>query len=421
MLVHILRRARALEPRRLCIVTSPAGRAACERAVADDAVIWCEQSEPLGTAHAVGCGLAELPGEGRVLIMNGDSPLIGAASLERLCAERADLCLLTAELPDPTGHGRILRDADGRIEAIVEEADASPKQRLIRESSANFFCADRARLGDWIKQVGADNEQGEYYLPDIVRLAACSGASIAGVAPDSIEELLGANDRRQLAELEAVLRARRAAELLDRGVTLMDPARIDVRGDAQFGEDCEIDIDVILEGRVEAGDHCRIGAHCVLEDVRLGDRCEIAPHSVLRGVTLGDDCQVGPFAHLCPDSELDAGVQIGNFVETKRCRIGANSKVKHLSYVADSRLGERVNVGAGTITCNYDGRNKHPTDIADDAFIGSNAALVAPVKIGRGASVGAGSVIGGEVPDQTLAVTRATRRDVRRRARKSGE
>ena len=420
LLVHIMQRARALGGRNICIIASPSGRAALEQAVADDTVIWCEQPEPLGTGHAAGCGLASLPGRGRVLIMNGDSPLIGDASLQRLCEARADLALLTAEMPDPTGHGRILRNADGQIEAIVEEADATPEQRKIRESSANFFCADQAGLGAWIRQIQPANQQGEYYLPDIVRYAYESGASIAAAAPDSMDELLGANDHRQLAALEAVFRARQAGQLLEQGVTVADPARVDVRGSAQFGRDCEIDINVILQGHVQAGDHCRIGAHCVLEDVQLGDRCDIAPHSVLQGVTLGDDCQIGPFARLCPDTELGAGVQIGNFVETKRCRIGAKSKVKHLSYVADSQLGQRVNVGAGAITCNYDGNRKHNTEIADDAFIGSNVALVAPIKIGQSAAIGAGSAISGEVAEQSLAVTRAARRDVRRRA-KSGK
>ena len=315
-------------------------------------------------------------------------------------------------LADPAGYGRIVRDDQDQVQRIVEEKDATPAERALSEVNTGILAVETARLRRWVAELRNDNAQGEYYLTDIIALAVRDGVPVAPATVSAPEEVLGVNDRRQLATLERFYQARQAEQLLVNGATLIDPARVEVRGTVSTGKDVLIDIDVVFEGEVRLGDRVRIGPFCVLRDAVIDDDVVIQSHSRIEGARVGAGAQIGPFARLRPETRLDAGVHIGNFVETKKTHIGPGSKVNHLSYLGDAEVGAGVNVGAGTITCNYDGANKHQTVIEDGAFIGSNSSLVAPVRIGKGATVGAGSSVSRNIPAGSLCLTRAPRKEI---------
>src|SRR5690606_5457376 len=370
---------------------------------------WAEQAERLGTGHAVQQGLSAVPDGAEVLVLYGDVPLITPASLCRLLAgeREARLAVLVAELEDPSGYGRVVRDSEGHVAAIVEEKDATLEQREVAIINTGILAAESTALKRWLGSVTNDNAQGEYYLTDVFALAAAEFTPAEIVMIEDPVEAEGANDPWQLAQLERAFQLRQVRALCAQGVRFADPARVDIRGEVIVGSDVEIDVDVVLEGRVELGDGVRIGPFCRLRDVRLTYGTEVRAHCDLEGVRTEGAVSIGPFARLRPGTVLADGAHVGNFVEIKNSVIGVGSKAGHLSYLGDAELGAGVNIGAGTITCNYDGANKSKTVIGDNAFIGSNASLVAPVTIGEGATTGAGSTITSDVPDNTLAVGRA--------------
>lgn len=407
MVRHVLDTAGQLAADRLHVVVGH-GAEAVREALADTPVHFALQAEQKGTGHAVAQTLEAL-GQGKVLVLYGDVPLIRRDTLAALLAEVSEsrLALLTVMLEDPTGYGRVLRNADGEAVAIVEHKDASERERAVRECNTGIMAMTADQLRRWLPRLSADNAQGEYYLTDIIAMAAAEGVGIATARPSDALEVEGVNDRLQMARLERAHQARLAEELMRDGVALADPARLDVRGRLRCGHDVEIDVGCIFEGEVELGEGVRIGAHCVIRDSHIGAETRIEPHSVIDGAVIAGHARIGPFARLRPGSRLAVGAKVGNFVETKNVEVGEGSKINHLSYVGDARLGRGVNVGAGTITCNYDGAHKHRTEIGDDAFIGSNTALVAPVSVGQGATVGAGSTISKDVADNALAVSRA--------------
>lgn len=408
LLAHVLESARALGARRICIVHGHGGEAVRSRLDAPD-LVWVEQSQQLGTGHAVLQAAPHLSNDARVLVLYGDVPLIGAATLARLmdAAGKDRLALLTVEVGNPDGYGRILRDGMRRVTRIVEEKDATPDERRVREINTGILVAPASRLRDWLGRIGNDNAQSEYYLTDIVSLAVRDGVEIATVAPDDVSETLGVNDKAQLAALERMFQASVARGLMEAGVTLIDPARIDVRGELRCGHDVEIDVNCVLEGRVELGDGVIVGANCVLRNVCIGSGSRIAPFSHLDGTTVGKNCALGPFVRTRPGTALANGVHVGNFVEIKNSTFADDAKAGHLSYIGDASVGARVNIGAGTITCNYDGANKHRTEIGDDAFIGSDTQLIAPVRVGQGATLGAGTTLTRDAPPGQLTVSRA--------------
>ncbi len=399
MLLHILESARRLSPSRLAVVIGHGGEAVARRLEAPD-VAWVLQERQLGTGHAVMQALPKLDPSGVVLVLYGDVPRIATGTLRSLVDAAAEnqLALLTQELEDPRGMGRIVRDASGRVARIVEERDASEAERAIREINTGIIAAPFARLSAWLSGLGNENAQGEYYLTDIVAAAVAEGFPVAVRRPQSATECLGVNSKRELARVERLLQMDRANALLDAGVTLADPARIDVRGELACGKDVHIDVNCVFEGRVELGEGVVVGANCILRDVVVGAGAEIRPFSLLEEASVGENSRIGPYARLRPGTRLAEDVHIGNFVEVKATDIGARSKVNHLSYIGDSSVGRDVNVGAGTITCNYDGANKHRTVIGDRVHIGSDVQLVAPVTIGDGADIGAGTTVFKDAP-----------------------
>ena len=407
LLAHVLDTARAIGADRICVVYGHGGELVPQALAAYDCV-WAEQAQQMGTGHAVMQAMPSLADVDRVLVLYGDVPLIGADTLRQLCAaaERADLGILTAVLNNPAGYGRILRDAAGEVLRIVEHKDAGEAELGIAEVNTGFLTADRARLNDWLLRIGADNAQREHYLTDVVGLAVADGARVATSRATSEEEVAGINDRVQLAALERYYQTRRAEELMRAGVTLLDPGRFDIRGRLAAGTDVTIDINVVIEGEVTLGDRVYIGPNCLLRDCRIGAGTEVYSNCFIEASSIGAGARIGPFARLRPEADLADSVHVGNFVEIKKSRVGVGSKVNHLSYVGDARIGSGVNVGAGTITCNYDGANKHLTVIDDGAFIGSNTSLVAPVEIGAGATIGAGSVISRAAPAEKLTLAR---------------
>lgn len=422
MLAHLLDAVSGLG--QTVAVVVGAGGDRVRQACADrSGVEFVEQTQRLGTGHAVQQALPALPGHGRVLILPGDMPLVRRDTLEHLLTEAdGPLTLLTAELDDATGYGRIVRGSAGQVVAIVEQRDATAEQLAIREINTGVMVADLDYLPGWLDRLNCDNAQSEYYLTDIVAMAAADGRAVTAVLEDDPADLAGANDRAQLAQLERRLQQRCCDRMMADGATLADPARVDIRGRVSVGRDVMIDVNVVLTGEVALGDGVRLGPGVVISDCRLGPGTEVAAHSVLEGVETTGPCVIGPFARLRPGTRLAAGARIGNFVETKNTVLGQDSKASHLSYLGDAQIGDRVNIGAGTITCNYDGANKHPTVIEDEAFIGSDSQLVAPVTIGAGATVGAGSTITRKVPAGHLAVSRQRQTHVEgwRRPRKKG-
>ena len=410
LLGHLLDTAAELGPHAVHVVVGKGGEE-IKRCFQGRGIRWVAQPEALGTGHAVMRAATGFGAGARVLICLADTPLVRGGTLRGLLALQADLALLTVELADPTGYGRVVREG-GRVTRIVEEKDASAAEKRICEVNSGIMAVSQGRLKGWLGELSRDNAQGEYLLPDIVALAHRDGATVGALqAPDPLEAQ-GVNTYGQLSELERAMQQRNAKELMAEGVQLMDPARFDLRGTVKAGRDVRIDINVILEGEVVLGDEVVIGPNVVIRDSRIGAGAEIKANSVLEGAVVGAGCSVGPFARLRPGTVLAEGVGVGNFVEIKKSSIGKGSKANHLAYLGDSTLGEGVNVGAGTITCNYDGVDKHETHIGDGAFIGSNAALVAPVKVGAGATVGAGSTITQDVEAEALAVGRGKQRAI---------
>ena len=377
-------------------------------------VLWAMQAEQLGTGHAVAQAMPHVHDKSIVLVLYGDVPLIQADTLQALVAlaHSGGLAILTLNSKDPSGLGRIIHDASGHAIAIVEEKDANTQQRKITETNTGILAVQASHLQHWLGQLKNDNAQGEYYLTDIVALAVLQGVDVATQIVDDELEVLGVNNKVQLAQLERHYQGRVALQLLESGVTLADPSRIDVRGKLLCGRDVEIDINCIFEGKVAIGNRVRIGPNVCIKNAIIGDDSVIHANSHVDGVTIGAACAVGPFARLRPGTVLNTGSKIGNFVETKKAIIGHGSKVSHLSYVGDATIGRDVNIGAGTITCNYDGVNKYETLIEDNVFVGSNTALVAPVTIGENATIGAGSTITGDVPGRHLAIARGRQRNI---------
>ena len=408
LLAHILATARALKPRSICIVEGAAD--AVRQRFPDGDLIWARQDPPRGTGDALRCALASLPPDGVTLVLFGADPLAREATLREVIehAQHGALSLLTIDLDDPSGYGRIVRSADGSVAAIVEHKEATPEQQAIREINTGVMAAPTTAFARWLSVIDNRNSAGEYFLTDVIAHAVGDGVKVATTSATSITEALGVNSQRDLAEIERRYQREQADALLDAGVTLSDPARIDVRGTLSCGRDVVIDIGCIFEGEVKLGDNVRIGAHCVLRDVVVGDGTAIAPFSHVEEASIGAKCRIGPYARIRPATVLEDEVHIGNFVEIKASNIGVSSKVNHLSYVGDSVLGRDVNIGAGTITCNYDGANKHRTIIEDDVHIGSDTQLVAPVTVGRGATIGAGTTIWKDVPAEALAMNEKT-------------
>jgi bifunctional UDP-N-acetylglucosamine pyrophosphorylase/glucosamine-1-phosphate N-acetyltransferase len=409
LLSHVLDTARTLRPTRLHVVVGH-GAEAVRTACAGDDIDWVLQSEQLGTGHAVLQALPAIPDDATVLVLYGDVPLLRPETLAALVADAP--ALLTAELDDATGYGRVLRDAYDQLRGVVEHKDASEAQREIREVNTGVLAYPAALLKEYLPRVGNANAQGEYYLPDVLAMAVENGHGVAALRVEDAEDTLGINDRCQLATAERQLQARIAVQLMRDGVTLADPARIDVRGSLRCGRDVHIDVGCVFEGTVDIGDGARIGPHCVLRDCRVDAGATVHAMSHIDGATVGSDCNVGPFARLRPGTALAEGARVGNFVETKKAQVGAGSKINHLSYIGDAQLGAGVNVGAGTITCNYDGVNKHRTAMGDGVFIGSNSTLVAPLTIADGGFVAAGSTVTRDVPGEALAVARGKQRNI---------
>ncbi|WP_222910158.1 bifunctional UDP-N-acetylglucosamine diphosphorylase/glucosamine-1-phosphate N-acetyltransferase GlmU [Pseudomonas sp. DNDY-54] len=407
MLGHVIDTARGLKPKAIHVVIGHGAEQVRERLAADD-LNFVVQAEQLGTGHAVAQALPALTAE-RVLILYGDVPLIGAATLERLLQKVGpqQLALLTVKLADPTGYGRIVRDGQGAVQAIVEHKDATPEQKLIAEGNTGILAVPGERLGDWLGRLSNSNAQGEYYLTDVIAMAVCDGLVVSTEQPLDAMEVQGANDRIQLAELERHFQQRAARRLMSQGVTLRDPARFDLRGEVTVGRDVLIDVNVILEGNVVIEDGVEIGPNCVIRDSTLRRGAVVKANSHLEGAELGEGADCGPFARLRPGAVLGAKAHVGNFVEVKNSHMGEGAKAGHLAYLGDAEIGARTNIGAGTITCNYDGANKFRTVMGEDVFIGSNSSLVAPVTLGDGATTGAGSVITADVPAGTLALGRA--------------
>jgi len=406
MLAHVVDVARALQPAGIHVVHGHGGEQV-RAAFADQPDLqWARQDRQLGTGHAVQQALPAVPDQAQVLVLYGDVPLITAATLRRLLAAPGALAVLAAEPADPAGYGRVVRDAEGRVAAVVEHKEADDEQRRIGLVNTGVVAAQAAALRRWLAALRNDNAQGEYYLTDVFAQAATEFSPAEIVIVDDAMETEGANDPWQLAQLERAFQLRAVRALCAQGVRFADPARVDIRGTVAAGRDVEIDVDVVLEGEVALGDNVRIGPFCRLRDVALAAGTLVRAHCDLEGARTEGAATIGPFARLRPGTVLADGVHVGNFVETKNAVLGAGSKANHLSYLGDAVVGSKVNIGAGTITCNYDGVNKATTRIEDGAFIGSNSALVAPVTIGRDATIGAGSVITKRAPDGKLTIAR---------------
>jgi bifunctional UDP-N-acetylglucosamine pyrophosphorylase/glucosamine-1-phosphate N-acetyltransferase len=408
LLSHVLDAARALSPRRIVVVHGHGAEKVRVAFAGASDIDWVLQSEQLGTGHAVQQAAPKLDARGDAVILYGDVPLVRPETLQRLVdASREALAVLTTELDDATGYGRVVRDGKGNVARIVEHKDASAAEREIREVNAGFYAVRASRLAHWLSRLKNDNAQREYYLTDIVGFASADGLPVLGVKVDDPLEVAGVNSKRELAMLERVVQEREAGKLLEAGVTLADPHRIDVRGTLECGRDVAIDVNCVFEGRVRLGDGVRVGANCILRNVAIGPGSEVLPFCHLDDAELGAKCRIGPYARIRPGTRLAEEVHIGNFVEVKASHLGAGSKANHLAYVGDAEVGARVNVGAGVITCNYDGALKHKTVIEDECFIGSDATLVAPVRIARGSYIGAGSTISKDTPAGQLTVARA--------------
>jgi len=408
LLAHVLATARGLGAQSLCVVYGHGGEAVRAALDAPD-LTWALQAEQLGTGHAVQQAVPHLPETGPVLVLYGDVPLISGDTLKRLvdAAGPQGFSLLTVDLEDPSGYGRIVRDAAGRVLRIVEHKDADAAIRAIREVNTGILCCPAERLRNWLSRLTNQNSQGEYYLTDVIGLAVDDGVTVQTAQPAHEWETLGVNDKLQLAALERTYQLEQARLLMTAGVTLLDPARIDVRGELVCGRDVQIDVGCVFEGRVELADGVRIGANCVIRNARIAEGATVHPFCHIEDAQVGAESLIGPYARLRPGTVLAEDVHIGNFVEVKNSVIAAHSKANHLAYVGDADVGSRVNVGAGAITCNYDGANKFRTIIEDDVFIGSDSQLVAPVRVGKGATLGAGTTLTKDAPAGQLTLSRA--------------
>ena len=407
LLGHVIDTAKKLQADHIITIYGHGG-ALVQNAFAHEQVQWVEQAEQLGTGHAVKVTLPVLPHEGVSLILSGDVPCITEQTLQKLLdvSRETQIGLVTLTLADATGYGRIVRE-NGKIQAIVEHKDASEAQRQIQEINTGIYCVSNAKLHEWLPKLSNNNAQGEYYLTDIVAMAIADGLEVASVEPELAFEVEGVNDRVQLAALEREFQNFQAKQLMQQGVHLIDPTRFDLRGNLTAGKDVRIDINVIIEGDCELGDGVEIGAGCILKNTKIAAGTKVQPYSVFDQAVVGEDAQIGPFSRLRPGAILANEVHIGNFVEVKNSQIGLGSKANHFTYLGDAEVGAGSNIGAGTITCNYDGANKFKTIIGDQVFIGSNSSLVAPITIANGATVGAGSTITRDVAEQCLAVERS--------------
>jgi bifunctional UDP-N-acetylglucosamine pyrophosphorylase/glucosamine-1-phosphate N-acetyltransferase len=407
LLAYVLDAAMSLKPERVFIVHGHGG-AEVKAAFAGAPVEWVEQARRLGTGHALMQALPRIPRSATVLVLNGDVPLVRTDTLRKLLrAAGKGIAIATSDLSDPSGYGRVVRGPKGDVQRIVEHKDAKRAELAIREWYAGFLAGNASRLAGWLAKVANRNTQKEYYLTDIIGIASAAGASVKAVKATDAREVDGVNSREELAILERAFQNAQARKLLAAGVALADLWRVDVRGELTCGQDVSIDVNCVFEGKVKLGDRVKIGANCVLRDVTLAADTEVLAFSLLEDAEVGAGCRIGPYARLRPGAKLDQGVHIGNFVEVKESRIGAGSKANHLAYIGDSEVGARVNIGAGTITCNYDGVSKNRTVIEDDCFIGSDATLVAPVRIAKGSYIGAGSTISKDTPPGQLTVARA--------------
>lgn len=407
LLGHVIKTAKKLNADNIITIYGHGG-ALVQNAFKNEQIDWVEQAEQLGTGHAVQMTLPVLKHEGMALILSGDVPCVTQDTLQRLldASSETGIGLVTLTLADATGYGRIVREK-GVIQAIVEHKDASEQQRQIQEINTGIYCVSNAKLHEWLPRLSNNNAQGEYYLTDIVAMALADGMTVASVEPSLAFEVEGVNDRVQLAALEREFQTFQAKSLMQQGVHLIDPSRFDLRGELTVGKDVCIDINVIIEGQVTLGDNVEIGAGCIIKNTTIAAGTKVQPYSVFENAVVGENVQIGPFARLRPGAKLAAEVHIGNFVEVKNTTIGLGSKANHFTYLGDAEIGAGSNIGAGTITCNYDGANKFKTIIGDAAFIGSNSSLVAPITIGHGATVGAGSTITRDVEDGSLAVERS--------------
>jgi bifunctional UDP-N-acetylglucosamine pyrophosphorylase/glucosamine-1-phosphate N-acetyltransferase len=408
LLAHVFGTAQSLDPALIHVVYGHGGEQVRNSLIGPN-LHWALQAEQLGTGHALQVAMPAIPDAHTVLVLYGDVPLLRATTLRELLALAGtkSLALLTVELDDPTGYGRIVRDARGAVRRIVEQRDARPRELRIRECNTGVLAAPAKQLRAWLKKLGNDNAQGEYYLTDVIAMAVKERVPVKPLLAADPMEVLGVNDRLQLATLEGAYRARRARELMLAGVTIVDPARIDIRGAIECGRDVLLDVNVVLEGPVQLGDGVRVGANTIICQATIAAGTNIKPNCVIERAAIGPRCEIGPFARIRPESQLAEGVHVGNFVEIKKSSLGKGSKANHLTYIGDATVGAGVNIGAGTITCNYDGANKWVTEVGDGAFIGSGSMLVAPLRIGAGATIGAGSTITRDAPAGQLTMERA--------------
>ena len=413
LLAHVVQTAKELNAASINVVIGH-GAEHVRTAFANENINWCEQKEQKGTGHAVKQGLPDLPDEDVALILYGDVPLITAASLQNLLQEldSHQLAILTAIFDNPTGYGRILRNENNHVTSIVEQKDATPDQQAIQEINTGILAGNVGKLKQWLNSLNTNNAQGEEYLTDVVAIANEAGETIVATQPHSNDETNGINSKVELASIERRYQQLAAQQYLEQGLTIIDPTRFDVRGEFDFGQDCLVDINTIINGKVSLGSNVTIHANCVLTDCVIGDDTVIHPNTVLENCRIGNNANIGPFARIRPGTVLANDTRIGNFVELKNTQLATGSKVNHLSYVGDSQVGQNTNIGAGVITCNYDGANKHQTIIGDNAFIGSNAQLVAPVTVNDGATIAAGSTITQTVPEDNLAVARSKQKNL---------
>lgn len=413
LLGHVINTAKTLQAQEISVVVGH-GAELVETLFADAGVNFVLQEEQLGTGHAVQQAIDKVSAE-QVLVLYGDVPLTKPETLTALLAEQANnpLAILTVELDNPYGYGRIVRNDSGQVQAIVEQKDADAATQAITEGNTGILCASRERLSTWLSQLKNNNQQGEYYLTDCIAACVADGDTVAAQVCNNETEVLGVNDKLQLHQLERECQYQHAAKLMQDGVTLMDADRIDIRGELSCGKDVTIDVNCVFLGKVEIGDGVSIGPNCVIENSYIGIDSKILANCVLESARIEGSSSVGPFARLRPGAVLATGAKVGNYVEIKKSLIGEGSKVSHLSYIGDAELGKDVNVGAGTITCNYDGVNKHKTKIGDNAFIGSNSSLVAPIDVGAEATVGAGSTLGADAPEGQLTIERSKQRSIR--------
>lgn len=413
LLGRIVQTAMSLSPQKIVVVCGHQSQMVKEALKDWKQITWIHQEKQLGTGHAVQQTLSSLDTE-KVLILNGDIPLISQSSLKKLLesAKENECALMTVKLQDPSGLGRIIRDHNGIFKGIVEEKDATLEQKQIKEICAGLYLFSKQHLSQWLPQLKTNNAQQELYITDTLKLAVNQGIKVKTVEPDHDYEVLGVNDKVQLAQIERIFQAKQAEHFMKQGLLLRDPSRFDLRGELSFGEDVEIDVNVILEGKVKLGNNVSIGPNVILKNTELHDGTKILANTMIEDAKIGPGCHIGPFARIRPGTSLGVNVRIGNFVEVKHSNIGSKTKVNHLSYIGDATIGQEVNIGAGTITCNYDGKEKHETIIGDHVFIGSDTQLIAPIKIGNGATIGAGTTVVRDVEPNELIHNRITHRSL---------